>query len=615
MGRTRDISNIFDDNSPIVNDNELIIAINTASAAAAAYADSELAVIDLSSTIQTASAAAVSYLVDSAPSALDTLNELAAALNDDQNFATSILTTISSASASTLSAANLYTDNATPDLTPAIQAASAAAVAYTDQEVAAAILTASAAAASYTDSELSSIDLTATIVTASAAAAAYADNLIANLAPLISGISPDNISGTASTAVVVNGQNFQSGSIVKLIDINSTELFTLSTTFNNERSLQFLTPALTASAGPYDIKVTNPDNQLSILENALNVGTNPAWVTNAGSLGLIYNSGRSSTTFTVQATDVDSHAITYSIVSGSLPTNMTMTNQGVISGTAQAVASDTTYAFTVRATDTSGASNERSFSITTKAPVVQSFTTVGTTSWTALAGGAIEVLVVAGGGRGGDNHSGGGGGGGVIYNGSFSVTKDSSYGITVGAGGSGTYGQIVNGQNSVFHSLTAIGGGGGAGEGNNDLPGANGGCGGGGSGHSVATAGGNGTVGQGFNGAAGYDAGSSKNGGGGGGAGGAGQTGQVAKGGDGGVGFISSISGSSQYYAGGGGGGAWAGQGRTPGLGGLGGGQNGGPSGGLALSGSPNTGGGGGGGGEGGGTGGSGGSGIVILRY
>jgi hypothetical protein len=69
---------------------DLSAAIVTASAAAAAYTDSELASIDLSATIQTASAAAVTYLVDSAPGALDTLNELAAALGDDENFATTI---------------------------------------------------------------------------------------------------------------------------------------------------------------------------------------------------------------------------------------------------------------------------------------------------------------------------------------------------------------------------------------------------------------------------------------------------------------------------------------------------------------------------------------------
>ena len=73
---------------------DLNAAINTASAAAyasaSAYTDSQISNIDLSATIQTASAAAVTYLVDSAPSTLDTLNELAAALGDDQNFATTV---------------------------------------------------------------------------------------------------------------------------------------------------------------------------------------------------------------------------------------------------------------------------------------------------------------------------------------------------------------------------------------------------------------------------------------------------------------------------------------------------------------------------------------------
>jgi hypothetical protein len=46
--------------------------------------------IDLSSTIITASAAAVSYLVDGAPEALNTLNELSAALSDDADFATTV---------------------------------------------------------------------------------------------------------------------------------------------------------------------------------------------------------------------------------------------------------------------------------------------------------------------------------------------------------------------------------------------------------------------------------------------------------------------------------------------------------------------------------------------
>ena len=48
----------------------------------------------LNSGIASASAAAVSYLVDSAPATLDTLNELAAALADDANYASTITTAL-----------------------------------------------------------------------------------------------------------------------------------------------------------------------------------------------------------------------------------------------------------------------------------------------------------------------------------------------------------------------------------------------------------------------------------------------------------------------------------------------------------------------------------------
>jgi hypothetical protein len=444
--------------------------------------------------------------------------------------------------------------------------------------------------------------------------------------PIITGIAPDNVSGSANMAVIINGSNFESGSIVKLVNTSGTELFTISTTFNNARSLQFLTPALTASAGPYDVKVTNPDNQISILENCLTVGTTPTWVTNSGSLGLIYDSMRSSKTFTVQATDADNHAITYSIVSGSLPTNMTMTNQGVISGTAQAVASDTTYAFTIRATDTTGAFNERSFSITTKAPVVQSFTSVGSTSWGSLVTGNIRVLVVAGGGAGGYDCGGGGGGGGVVSNLLFAVTEGTNYVLTVGSGGAAVSGAVgSSGGNSTFSSITAIGGGRGGGSSNN---GAIGGSGGGGAANPISS-GANGTSLQGNSGATGlqYNSGGTQVylGGGGGGAGGAGAQGSSVTGGAGGIGVIDSITGSNVYYGGGGGGGTVSGGyaiGTSGGAGGLGGGGNAGfggsgGNGSLTTPGTNGTANTGGGGGAGGYTNisGSGGSGIVILRY
>jgi hypothetical protein len=87
-----------DSNVPSIS-NETILTIDSASAtyltktsASTTYATkAELENIDLSS----ASAAAVAAIVDSAPSTLNTLNELAAALNDDASFASTVTTSLS----------------------------------------------------------------------------------------------------------------------------------------------------------------------------------------------------------------------------------------------------------------------------------------------------------------------------------------------------------------------------------------------------------------------------------------------------------------------------------------------------------------------------------------
>jgi len=85
-----------------LNNIDLTATIQTASAAAfasaSAYTDSQISNIDLSATIQTASAAAVNFLVDGAPEALNTLNELAAALEDNADILDLYLTQSSASS-------------------------------------------------------------------------------------------------------------------------------------------------------------------------------------------------------------------------------------------------------------------------------------------------------------------------------------------------------------------------------------------------------------------------------------------------------------------------------------------------------------------------------------
>ena len=256
---------------------------------------------------------------------------------------------------------------------------------------------------------------------------------------------------------------------------------------------------------------------------------------------------------------------------------------------------------------------------------IHTFTTSGTFT---VAGGInnVDVLVVAGGGGGGGSTAGGGGGGGVIYSSSYAVSNQ-TYSVTIGAGGSGSIrsdqgaANNTNGGNSVFGSLTAVGGGYGFSGYTTGSRLANSGGSGGGAGYYsgndiLISSPGSGTSGQGNSGGT-VTANNDWGGAGGGGAGGIGsQNTSPSSTRSGGIGLQSNISGTLKYYGGGGGGGVFNSDSASPG--GLGGGGNGGsglPT--IAQNGTPNTGGGGGGGGfyQNGPGGGAGGSGIVIVRY
>ena len=248
----------------------------------------------------------------------------------------------------------------------------------------------------------------------------------------------------------------------------------------------------------------------------------------------------------------------------------------------------------------------------------------------------VNYLVIAGGGAGGGvsnyngYHAGGGGGGagglrstvtttggGGTLETALSPTLSTNYSVQVGAGGtalgSGTM-EASPGVNSVFATITSIGGGRGYSGGATVAAGAGGSGGGSGRDNTVA---GTGTANQGY---AGATSGGGTGGRGGGGAGSVGVTGSAAAGTTGGSGVAVSITGSSVTYAGGGGGGGGNGGG-TGGAGGSGGGGTGGASNttGNNAAGTVNT-------GSGGGAAGaytdasntqgaSGGSGVVILSY
>ena len=221
-------------------------------------------------------------------------------------------------------------------------------------------------------------------------------------------------------------------------------------------------------------------------------------------------------------------------------------------------------------------------------------------------GGTIDIMLIAGGGGGAQDTAGGGGAGGMIVSTSVNVTAQ-TYSIVIGAGGAQANGSRgSNGANTTGIGLTAIGGGGGAGSAGQTGSAGSGGSGGGGAFNQTK---GSGTSGQ------GYDGEQSSTQAGGGGAGEAGGTDGVGHGGDGAVNNYRT--GSNVTYAGGGGGRS----GSTGYPGGDGGGGNG-PSGNSGLGagnsayfGTANTGGGGAGYSGAWNGAGAGGSGIVVIRY
>jgi hypothetical protein len=174
---------------------------------------------------------------------------------------------------------------------------------------------------------------------------------------------------------------------------------------------------------------------------------------------------------------------------------------------------------------------------------VHSFTSSGTFNIYEISdviGGVVEYLVLGGGGGGGSTAGGGGGAGRHLSGSSFAVTAQ-NYTITVGDGGA----PDTNGGDSVFSTITAIGGGAGGTVADN---GNNGGSGGGGSFNGFS--GGTGV----FNGGNGAGVSTSGCGGGGGGAGSAGTNAVSGQAGNGGNGVANSITGISVTRAAGGGG-------------------------------------------------------------
>ena len=158
--------------------------------------------------------------------------------------------------------------------------------------------------------------------------------------------------------VYINGSGFETNNAI-YINGNAVP----SKSFISASNLSFTTPAL--SAGIYPVYVINTDSgSTAIFVPGYIASAEPAWVTSAGSLNASQDEG-SAWSYSLSATG--DAPITYALAVGSsLPSGISLAANGLISGTLSSPpGTETTYTFSVFATDAQNQDSTRQFTVTT----------------------------------------------------------------------------------------------------------------------------------------------------------------------------------------------------------------------------------------------------------
>jgi len=178
--------------------------------------------------------------------------------------------------------------------------------------------------------------------------------------PTFTSITP-NVIENAQTTCVIAGGSFVSVPLVTAI--NSTTGARVSADEVAYNSASQITVKFTLPVdGTYLLYIENPDGNAVQTSAVLTVSDAPAWQTAAGSLGS-FSGGASFGTITLTATNSVSMAKT----SGTFPGGMTLNSgsgSSTLTGTETGATADTTYTFTIRATDAQGQTADRQFTVT-----------------------------------------------------------------------------------------------------------------------------------------------------------------------------------------------------------------------------------------------------------
>ena len=140
--------------------------------------------------------------------------------------------------------------------------------------------------------------------------------------PTITSISPSTVASDGSTLhnITINGSGFSTSPTVTFVDTNGATYTSGTVTRNSATQLVAATTATMAAANdPHDIKVTNSNGLAATLEDSLDMGSTPTFVSAAGSLATVFDGARGNAV-TATISDPDSSGtIEVSVSAGSLP--------------------------------------------------------------------------------------------------------------------------------------------------------------------------------------------------------------------------------------------------------------------------------------------------------
>jgi len=197
----------------------------------------------------------------------------------------------------------------------------------------------------------------------------------------ITSATPTALNTIDDTTTIVGG-NFSSNVAVYFVGSDNVERAAKSIVRSSDSQLIVTRPDnFPTTLGTYKLVVENPGitrptgSSLHILNNAITAGTTPNWTTATTLPEIAKNI---SYTTTLLATDTEGTDIDYSIVSGTLPSGITLNNEtGVLSGTYTGSDFNTTN-LVIRAVDTGGNTVDRTFRLFSLNPVWNTATTLTT---------------------------------------------------------------------------------------------------------------------------------------------------------------------------------------------------------------------------------------------